>query len=155
MVFRIELYSMKFYPNPSPVLGRPAKIVELPVVKPAIETDVLTSIDPKTLEDSHVYVHCYADDPEDEMLIRIWKTTFLIDRASGAKAGLVHAENITIAPLWTMIPGGSPYRFLLIFSSLPKSCSQFDFVEEISQPGGFFFTNISRNERDVYHITIL
>jgi hypothetical protein len=146
---------MKFYQNPSPTLGRPAKTVELPVVKPAIETDVLTSIDPKTLEDSHVYVHCYVDDPEDEMLIRIWKTTFLIDRASGAKAGLIHAENITIAPLWTMIPGGSPYRFLLIFSSLPKSCSQFDFVEEISQPGGFFFTNISRNERDVYHITIL
>jgi hypothetical protein len=131
------------------------KTVELPVVKHAIETDVLTSIDPKTLEDSHVYVHCYVDDPEDEMLIRIWKTTFLIDRASGAKAGLIHAENITIAPLWTMILGGSPYRFLLIFSSLPKSCSQFDFVEEISQPGGFFFTNIGRNERDVYHITIL
>jgi len=127
----------------------------MPVVKPTIETDVLTSIDPKTLEDSHVYVHCYVDDPEDEMLIRIWKTTFLIDRVSGAKAGLIHAENITLAPLWTMIPGGSPYRFLLIFSSLPKSCIQFDFVEEISQPGGFFFTNISRNERDVYHITIL
>jgi hypothetical protein len=155
MVFRIELCDMKHHPNPSPILGRPVKTVELPIVKPAIETDVLTSIDPKTLEDSHVYVHCYVDDPEDEMLIRIWKTTFLIDRVSGAKAGLIHAENITIAPLWTMIPGGSPYRFLLIFSSLPKSCSQFDFVEEISQPGGFFFTNIGRNERDVYHITIL
>ena len=138
-----------------PTLGRTVKTVELPVVKPVIGTDVLTSIDPKTLEDSHVYVHCYVDDPGDEMLIRIWMTTFLIDRASGVKAGLIHAENITIAPLWTMIPGGSPFRFLLIFSSLPKSCTQFDFVEEISQPGGFFFTNIIRNERDVYHITIL
>lgn len=137
------------------MFARPVKTIELPAVRPAIDTDVMTSIDPKTLEDSHVYVHCYVDDPEDEMLIRIWKTTFLIDRASGTKAGLIHAENITIAPLWTMIPGGSPYRFLLIFSSLPKSCTQFDFVEEISQPGGFFFTNISRNERDVYHITIL
>ncbi len=155
MVFRIELCGMELYPNLYPTLGRTVKTVELPVVKPVIETDVLTSIDPKTLEDSHVYVHCYVDDPGDEMLIRIWKTTFLIDRASGAKAGLIHAENITIAPLWTMIPGGSPFRFLLIFSSLPKSCTQFDFVEEISQPGGFFFTNISRNERDVYHITIL
>ncbi len=155
MVFTIELWDMELNPNLFPTLGRTVKTVERPVVKPAIETDVLTSIDPKTLEDSHVYVHCYVDDPEDEMLIRIWKTTFLIDRASGAKAGLIHAENITIAPLWTMIPGGSPFRFLLIFSSLPKSCTQFDFVEEISQPGGFFFTDISRNERDVYHITIL
>lgn len=146
---------MKFNPNLFPTLSRPVKTVELPAVKPAIDTDVLTSIDPRTLEDSHVYVHCYVDDPGDEMLIRIWKTTFLIDRASGAKAGLIHAENITVAPLWTMIPGGSSFRFLLIFSSLPKSCTQFDFVEEISQPGGFFFTNISRNERDVYHITIL
>ncbi|MEO7991620.1 MAG: hypothetical protein ABI663_18855 [Chryseolinea sp.] len=146
---------MALYPNLHPTFGRTVKTVELPVVKPVIETDVLTSIDPKTLEDSHVYVHCYVDDPEDEMLIRIWKTTFLIDRASGAKAGLIHAENITIAPLWTMIPGGSPFRFLLIFSSLPKSCTQFDFVEEISQPGGFFFTNIGRNESDVYHITIM
>jgi hypothetical protein len=155
MVFRIELCGMELNPNLHPTLGRTVRTVELPVVKPMIETDVLTSIDPKTLEDSHVYVHCYVDDPGDEMLIRIWKTTFLIDRASGAKAGLIHAENITIAPLWTMIPGGSPFRFLLIFSSLPKWCTQFDFVEEISQPGGFFFTNISRNERDVYHITIL
>ena len=146
---------MKSNLNLLPTLARPVKTIELPVVKPMIETDVLTSIDPKTLEDSHVYVHCYVDDPQDEMLIRIWKTTFLIDRTSRAKAGLIHAENITIAPLWTMIPGGSPFRFLLIFSSLPKSCTQFDFVEEISQPGGFFFTNIIRNERDVYHITIL
>lgn len=129
--------------------------MELPAVKPAVDIEVLTSIDPKTMEDSHVYVHCYVDDPEDEMLIRIWKTTFLIDRASGARAGLLHAENITIAPLWTMIPGGRPFRFLLIFSSLPKSCTQFDFVEEISQPGGFVFTNIGRNKEDVYHITIL
>lgn len=146
---------MEFYSNLFPTLGRTVKTVELPVVKPVIETDVLTSIDPKTLEDSHVYVHCYVDDPGDELLIRIWKTTFLIDRASGTKAELMHAENITIAPLWTMIPGGNPFRFLLIFSSLPKSCTKFDFVEEISQPGGFFFTDISRNERDVYHITIL
>lgn len=28
-----------------------------PKVKPTVETDVLTQIDPQTLEDSHVYVH--------------------------------------------------------------------------------------------------
>ncbi len=136
-------------------MGRIVRILEPPILKPVVENEVMTSIDAKTLEESHVYVHCYVDDPEDEMLIRIWKTTFLVDRSSNTKSGLVHAENITIAPLWTVIRGGSPFRFLLIFSSLPKSCTQFDFVEEISQPGGFYFTNIIRNERDVYHITIL
>ena len=136
-------------------MGRIVRILEPPILKPVVENEVMTSIDAKTLEESHVYVHCYVDDPEDEMLIRIWKTTFLVDRSSNTKSGLVHVENITLAPLWTVIPGGSPFRFLLIFSSLPKSCTQFDFVEEISQPGGFYFTNIIRNERDVYHITIL
>jgi hypothetical protein len=154
MVFTIELCSMST-PISHSKPGRTVRTVEPPLVKPLVESEVMASIDSSTLEDSHVYVHFYVDDPEDEMLIRIWQTTFLIDRSSGAKSGLMHAENITIAPLWTMIPGGKPFRFLLIFSSLPKSCTKFDFVEEISQPGGFFFTNIIRNESDVYHITIL
>lgn len=155
MVLSIELCGMAINSIFFPKLGRIGHTIEPPIIKPIIERDVLTSIDSQTQEESHVYIHCYVDAPEDELLIRIWKTTFLIDRSTNSKSGLVHAENITIAPLWTMIPGGSPFRFLLIFSSLPKSCTQFDFVEEISQPGGFFFTNIIRNERDVYHITIL
>ncbi len=88
------------------------------------------------------------------MLIRIWKTTFLIDRASGSRSQLVHAENISVAPTWTQIPDNKTYNFLLIFSGLPRSCQSFDLVEEISQPGGFFIENISRNERDVYHIDL-
>ncbi len=146
---------MEFITNTFSLISGPVRTINPPALKPLVDTDVLTSIDPKTLEDSHVYVHCYVDALPEEILIRIWKTTFLVDRSSGAKAELMHAENVSIAPLWTMIPGGSPFRFLLIFSSLPKSCTQFDFVEEISQPGGFFFTDIARNQRDVYHITIL
>ncbi len=122
--------------------------------KPETDVDTLTSIDPSTLEDSHVYVHCYFNNSSEDMLIRIWQTTFLIDKASGTKTQLVHAENISIAPVWTQVPVRGTYSFLLIFGGLPKSCKSFDLVEEISQPGGFFIGNIQRNQTDVYHVNI-
>lgn len=122
--------------------------------KPETDLDTLTSIDPSTLEDSHVYVHCYFNNTNQDMLIRIWKTTFLVDKASGVKSQLMHAENISIAPTWTQVPVRQSYSFLLIFGGLPKSCKQFDLVEEISQPGGFFIGNISRNQTDVYHVDL-
>ncbi len=127
---------------------------DIPAVKPAIDVDVLTSIDPNSLTDSYVYVHCHYQNVYDEMFIRIWQSTFLIDRVSGSRAKLVHAENISYAPVWTHIPGKQLYTFLLIFSSLPKDCKAFDLVEDIPQAGGFFVSGISRNEQDVYHVTI-
>lgn len=127
---------------------------DLPAVKPVIDTDVLTSIDPNLLTDSYVYVHCHYQNELDEMFIRIWRSTFLIDRGSGSRAKLVHAENISLAPVWTVIPGKQRYTFLLIFSALPKDCTVFDLVEDIPQAGGFFVSGISRNEQDVYHVTI-
>lgn len=123
-------------------------------VKPEVDAEVLTNIDTSALDDSFVYVHCYFRNKWENMLIRIWKTTFLVDELSGTRSSLLHAENISIAPTWTQIPDGLEYSFLLIFSGLPKSCKQFDLVEEISEPGGFFVHNISRNETDVYHINI-
>jgi hypothetical protein len=134
--------------------GKPI-VKEAPAkVKPDVDSDALASIDASVLEDSYVYVHCYFKNSFKDMLIRIWKTTFLIDRTSGARSKLVHAENISIAPVWTPVPDGSSYSFLLIFSALPKSCQNFDLKEDIPQPGGFFIENISRNQTDVYHITI-
>jgi hypothetical protein len=123
-------------------------------VKPEVHSDALASIDASVLEDSYVYVHCYFKNAYKDMLIRIWKTTFLIDRTSGVRSKLVHAENISLAPVWTQVPDGSSYSFLLIFSALPKSCQNFDLKEDIPQAGGFFIENISRNQTDVYHITI-
>src|SRR5258706_10444999 len=132
-------------------------IVKEPPVKPrpSVETDVLTSISPAVLEDSFVYVHCYFENPGNNTLIRIWKTTFLIDPLSSTRSSLVHAENISLAPQWTLIPDGITFSFLLIFSGLPKSCRQFDLKEEIAQPGGFLVRGIKRNEMDVYHINIV
>lgn len=125
-----------------------------PAVKPAVDAEILTSLATNIDEDSFIYVHCHFDNLGEEMLIRIWRTTFLIDPMSGERASLVHVENISFAPMWTMVPGGIMFHFLLIFTSLPKSCRQFDLVEEIPQPGGFCVRNIQRNESDVYHVDI-
>lgn len=128
---------------------------EPPVVnKPRVDIEVLTEIEGLTSEDSFVYVHCYFRNQSENMLIRIWKTTFLVDSLSGARSKLIHAENISIAPVWTHIPGNAEYAFLLIFAGLPKSCKQFDLVEEIPEPGGFLVQNINRNDTDVYHINL-
>jgi len=131
--------------------------VKEPPVKtqPIVDEEVVSSIDPDTLGDSYVYVHCHVGTLEEGMLIRIWRTTFLIDHALGTKSGLIHAENISFAPHWTMIPGKGQYTFLLIFSALAKSCKVFDLVEEIPQPGGFEVKGIRRNETDIYHVNIL
>jgi hypothetical protein len=129
---------------------------EVPVrAKPEVDMDVLASIHPELMDDSYVYVHCHFQNHEHEVFIRIWSTTFLIDSVSSARSQLIHAENITLAPQWTMIPGRQRYTFLLIFSGLPKSCQQFDLLEEIAQPGGFHVKNISRNEKDVYHVDLV
>lgn len=129
-------------------------IKDVPVTKPDVSTEILTSIDPNTLEDSHIYVHCHYQNEYDEMFIRVWRSTFLIDRTSNSRAQLIHAENISIAPVWTIIPGKMEYTFLLIFSSLPKDCTVFDLVEDIPQSGGFHVSGITRNQQDVYHVTI-
>jgi hypothetical protein len=123
-------------------------------IKPFIDLDVLSAVDAEMLEDSYVYVHCNIDSDVKDMLIRIWKTTFLVDRNSGVRAKLLHAENVSLAPLWTMVPDGRQFNFLLIFSSLPKSCTQFDLIEEVPTSGGFHIANIQRNMRDVYHINV-
>ena len=127
----------------------------VPLVKPVVEPDVLLSIDPNVLEDAYVYVHCYFKNDMNEMLIRIWRSTFLIDRTSGSRSELIHAENISFAPQWKMIPGNTTFSFLLIFAALPKDCKVFDLLEDIPQSGGFFISNIRRNELDVYHVDIL
>jgi hypothetical protein len=129
------------------------KTIDPVKIRPTVDIEVLTSIKPETLVDSHVYVHCYFDNGNEDMLIRIWRSTFLIDKSTQTRTSLIHAENISFAPMWTIVPEGI-FRFLLIFSGLPKSCKKFDLVEEIPQPGGFYVSNITRNETDVYHITI-
>jgi hypothetical protein len=119
---------------------------------PAVET--IVAEETVVLEQSHVYVHCYFNNTVKDMLIRIWKTTFLIDKTSSHRSKLVHIENISYAPQWTAIPENKLYQFLLIFEALPKGCEVFDLLEDIPQPGGFFIADIMRNKKDVYHVYI-
>jgi hypothetical protein len=141
--------------NPLNVSSKKGFVSEPPVkVKPAIDIQLLAAIEAEVLEDSYVYVHCYLDNDAKDMLLRIWKTTFLVDQNSGTRAKLIHAEHISFAPQWTMVPDGVTYDFLLIFSSLPKSCNHFDLVEEVPTSGGFHVCDIPRNMNDIYHINI-
>ncbi|MDZ4714713.1 MAG: hypothetical protein SH819_04515 [Cytophagales bacterium] len=130
---------------------------EEPPVKarPSVDLDVLAAIHPELFDDSHIYVHCHIRNQWQDMLIRIWRATFLLDRESGSRSTLVHAENITYAPVWTLVPDGKSYSFLLIFGALPKTCTLFDLVEETAGSGGFYVSSIPRNERDVYHVNLL
>jgi len=113
------------------------KVVELP----------LESVE----EQGTVIVHCrYNGDGA----IRIWQSTFLLDRGSNHRSKLLHAENITIYPVWTLIEGFSGISFTLYFEALPKGCTLFDLHEIIPQPGGFFVEGISRNNEDVYRVRI-
>jgi len=126
----------------------------LPTPAPGVETDIALEQKTIVIEEGHIYVHCHFHNTYKDMLIRIWKTTFLIDQQGANRASLIHAENISFAPVWTAIPDGKTFSFLLIFGSLPKSCRVFDLVEEIAQPGGFEVRNIARNESDVYHVEL-
>lgn len=117
-------------------------------------TETRVATETFVLEASHVYVHCYFNSPGEEMLIRIWRSTFLVDTDSGTRAPLVHVENISYAPQWTIMPNRGLFHFLLIFEGLPKACTQFNLLEDIPQAGGFFVEGIQRNKSDVYHIDI-
>jgi hypothetical protein len=146
-------FSLGFPKNKSVTTIQSSVEIKGPLVKPKVDVDTLASIDPASLDDSYMYVHCHFKNASGEMLIRIWRSTFLIGKE--ARSQLIHAENISHAPQWTIIPGKATFTFLLIFGGLPKSCLVFDMVEEIAQPGGFHVKSIKRNETDVYHIDIV
>jgi hypothetical protein len=147
------MHRRRLLPN-YPVQNGPG-IIEPPVkIKPSIDIEILSAVATEALEDSFVYVHCYLDNPIKDMLIRIWRTTFLVDLDSGSRSKLIHAEKISVAPQWTLVPDRSSYSFLLIFAALPKSCQTFELVEHVPTSGGFHVPSIARNLKDVYHINI-
>ncbi|MDO5616897.1 MAG: hypothetical protein Q4G16_11945 [Cruoricaptor ignavus] len=125
------------------------------IVKPTIAEELLEALQTKVEEEKQVIVHCcFPASPYDGNLIRIWKSTFLIDRFSGHRSQLIHAENITFYPYWTIVPAMQDYWFTLVFSGLPSDCKTFDLIEEIPQEGGFSVKNIKRNNTDIYRVKI-
>jgi hypothetical protein len=118
-------------------------------IDPKIKNDLLTEFE----EQAMVIVHCSYSAIID-IGIRIWSSTFLIDRITGSKSKLLHALNIIFAPEWIIVKGGTTMRFTLIFSALPKTCEVFDFIEEAPNLFGFEIFGIKRNSSDVYNVSI-
>ncbi len=114
-----------------------------------LRSEILAQVE----EEGMVIVHC-AFSTDIDMCVRIWKTTFLIDRVSGSKSPLMNAFNITYAPVWELVEAGTTKRFTLIFSSLPKSCEVFDLIEEVPDSFGFEIFDIKRNSTDVYNVNV-
>ena len=115
--------------------------------KPVNETDYQVE------EEIQIIVHCRFDAPGNEdALIRIWNTTYLIDHASDYKSDLLFAYNISLYPVWDLLPANSTKKFTLVFGGLPKSCKVFDLVEMTNNWDGFVSKGIVRKKEDVYHI---
>lgn len=127
-------------------------MTDQPLVVPKEKKEKKVQLVQDVEDESQVIVHCTSKAQTQDIMIRIWKTIYLIPKEISHKSGLVHHENISLAPQWTPVPKGKTHKFTLIFSGLPKGCKSFDIVEEIPQPGAFVRRNIQRNKKDVYHI---
>ena len=125
------------------------------ITKPNIDKEIMESLRTKLEEERQVIVHCcFPAQPSFGNLIRIWKTTFLVDKSSNHESKLLHAENISLFPEWTLVFPFQDFWFTLIFSGLPKDCKSFDLKEIIPEEGGFSVQDIKRNSSDIYRIKI-
>ncbi|MEI6140344.1 MAG: hypothetical protein WCP85_13835 [Mariniphaga sp.] len=99
-----------------------------------------------------IVIHCRCDSRgiRDEW-IRIWKTTYLIDRISKYKSELLFAYNISFYPDRDLLPCNSSKKFTLVFSSLPKNCQVFDLIEVTDDNGEFISKGIIRTNEDIYY----
>ena len=104
--------------------------------------------------EQQVIVHCFYKNRQFDPQIRVWPSTSLKPKGSSEVCKLLSALNISIYPEWTRVKPFSRHDFTLIFQALPKDCTVFDLVEDIPEPGGFFASNIKRNELDVYHLEL-
>lgn len=118
---------------------------------PEIQTITIEEALLQIQEERQVIVHCSVQLRPGDM-VRIWKSTYLHSLPDGNRIPLLHAENISIAPQWTMVHDFCTYRFSLVFAGLPTGCTSFDLVEEIEDTGSFYAQGIRRNPSDVYQI---
>lgn len=125
------------------------------LAKPSIKLDFfakeLISILPNA--EKQTIIHCKFRHTSNRLpQIRIWKSTFLRPKGSYQDCKLIGAYNIAYQPEWTLVKPQSTHHFTLIFEGLPSDCKSFDLEEDITEQGGFFVSNISRNESDIYHL---
>ena len=103
----------------------------------------------QTSKERQTIVHCTYNP---EAAVRVWPSTFLIEKEGGRRVKLITAFNISFAPEWTF--GNTNNCFTLVFEGLSKGCSCFDLVEDIPLPDPFVVKNINRNKTDVYNVNI-
>ena len=128
----------------------PNTIVREKIKKKIVQAELLKDLARQVEEQGQVVVHIDYPPQRVPYAIRLWRNTFLISRSSDHRSKLLHAENISMAPVWTEVNGGKAFRFSLFFEGLPKDVLIFDLVEDIPEADGFFFQGIVRNEQDVY-----
>ena len=123
----------------------------MPEVKEKIKTKKKVKAKTATQQslERQTIIHCTYNP---EMAVRIWPSTFLIEKESGKKVKLITTFNISFAPDWTFATNGN--KFTLIFGGLSKSCTQFDLMEIIPLPDPFIIRNIQRTKTDVYNLRI-
>ncbi|NVJ48376.1 MAG: hypothetical protein HWE07_14675 [Cytophagia bacterium] len=123
----------------------------------------LTEVNPDLLDlakeyanlERQVIIHCrFHPGLMPLPFIRIWPSTYLKPKGSEESAKLLQAFNISFYPEWQRIEFNRYHFFTLVFEGLPKDCTSFDLIEEIPEPGGFFFPNIKRNESDIYQVDL-
>ena len=122
--------------------------------KPEISEETRKKLSAQVVAVGQVIVHCKLSSSSEGNVARISPSTYLIDRKSNNRSRLIYVEGITIFPFWTEVPTSATLYFTLVLSPLLKSCLIFDFLEQISESGGFHVADILRNSTDVYHIDL-
>ncbi|MGI8597761.1 MAG: hypothetical protein ACR2KB_00770 [Chitinophagaceae bacterium] len=83
--------------------------------------------------------------------IRIWPNTCLVQK-DGSRKKMLHTFNITNYPQWLPVVEG--HCFTLVFEGLDKDCHLFSLLEDIPEASGWYVSDISRNEQDLYHLEL-
>ena len=108
-------------------------------------------------EEGMTVIHCSYVSPDKYFnggWVNIHKTTYLV-QPGGGELGLLHAENIPLAPRRHIFEkAGVEKRFTLYFPLLPKNWDSFDFVERTPSATGFVIRNICRNDSGVYEVRL-
>jgi hypothetical protein len=124
--------------------------IEKPLVD--ISTELQHAIKSQPEEQITVYVSCSTD--AFGSAIRIWQSTYLYCATTGKQHKLLNADNINFFPTWLYIEPYSNHVFVLIFEKPSSSCTHFHIKEEIPENGGFEWTNIHRNNTDIYRVML-
>jgi len=76
-----------------------------------------------------------------------------LDYFGSNPSNLIYTCNINLPPNRTF-KNSYGTEFTLIFTELPKNCTEFDFIEPDEGGKGWEAKNIKRNETDVYKLFI-